>query len=332
MDTQTLLMGGGLLVCFAILAFVLLAPDDSDKAKARAAKLTGSGNTSKSTRDANAPDNSAARRRQVSDSLKKIEDAAAAAAAEKKRRVTLPQLIEQAGLELSVKNFWMISAVVGLVFLAVGVVTGQKIWVIGLMGVVGCFGLPRWFIASKRKKRQKKFVAEFSNAIDVIVRGIKSGLPVNECLKIIGRDAQEPVRTEFHLLTEGMRLGLSLEQSLNRMYQRTPINEVNFFAIVLMIQQQTGGNLAEALGNLGSVLRSRKMMLGKIAALSMEAKASAGILGSMPFAVSGMVHTASPEYLLPLFTTKFGNMLLLGAGLWMCCGVLVMKKMINIQV
>ena len=330
MDQQTLLMGGGLLVALGILAFVLLAPTGDDKAKARAAKLTGSGNTSKSVRDTNAPDNSEARRRQVSSSLKKIEEAAAADKAKKK--VSLEQMIEQAGMELTVKNFWIISAVVGLLFLAVGVVTGQKIWVIGLMGVVGFLGLPRWFVGSKRKKRQKKFVDEFSNAIDVIVRGVKSGLPVNECLKIIGRDAAEPVRTEFHLLTEGLRLGLSLEQSLDRMYQRMPINEVNFFAIVLLIQQQTGGNLAEALGNLGGVLRSRKMMLGKIAALSMEAKASAGILGSMPFVVSGMVHMASPDYLQPLFTTKFGNMLLIGAGLWMCCGVLVMKNMINIKV
>ena len=330
MDTQMLMMGGGLLVAFAILAFVLLSPDDNDKAKARAAKLTGSGNTSKAVRDAGAPDNSEARRKQVSSSLKKIEDAAAEN--KKKNKVSLEQLIAQAGLELSIKNFWIISAVVGLVMLAIGIVTGQKLWVTGLMGVIGFLGLPRWWVGSKRKKRQKKFVLEFSNAIDVIVRGVKSGLPVNECLKIIGRDAQEPVRTEFHLLTEGLRLGLSLEQSLDRMYQRMPVNEVNFFAIVLLIQQQTGGNLAEALGNLGTVLRNRKMMLGKIAALSMEAKASAGILGSMPFVVSGLVHTASPDYLVPLFATKFGNMLLLGAGLWMCIGILVMKNMINIKV
>ena len=330
MDQQTLMMGGGLLVAFAILAYVLLAPDDSDKAKARAAKLTGSGNTSKAVRADGAPDNSQARRKQVSDSLKKIEEAAAADKAKKK--VDLQQMIEQAGLELTVRNFWMISGVVGLVLLAVGVVTGQKLWVIGLMGVIGFLGLPRWFISSRRKKRQKKFVDEFSNSIDVIVRGVKSGLPVNECLKIIARDAQEPVRTEFHLLTEGIRLGLSLEQSLDRMYKRMPINEVNFFAIVLLIQQQTGGNLAEALGNLGTVLRNRKSMLGKIAALSMEAKASAGILGAMPFAVSGMVHTASPDYLQPLFTTKYGNMLLLGAGVWMGIGVFVMKNMINIKV
>ena len=330
MDGQTLLVGGGLAVAVLVLAFVLLAPTEQDRAKKRAAHVTGKGNVSKAAKAQGAPDNSKERRRQVADSLKKIEDAQAKA--KDKKKVDLEQLLDQAGLEISIRNFYVVSGVVGLVFVAVGFVTGQALWVTGAMGVVGGLGLPRWFVSSKRKKRQKKFVNEFSNAIDVIVRGVKSGLPVNECLKIIGRDAQEPVKTEFYLLTEGLRLGLSLEQSLDRMYKRMPINEVNFFAIVLLIQQQTGGNLAEALGNLGTVLRNRKSMLGKIAALSMEAKASAAILGSMPFIVSTLVHLANPDYLRPLFTTQFGNMLLLGAGMWMLCGVVVMKNMINIKV
>ena len=330
MASQTILVGGGIALAVLILAYVFLAPTEGDKAKKRAAHLSGKGNVSKAAKVAGAPDNSKERRRQVADSLKKIEDAQAAA--KTKKKVTLEQLLDQAGLEITVRTFYIVSMVVGLVFIGLGFVTGQKLWVVGAMGLVGGLGLPRWFVGSKRKKRQKKFINEFSNAIDVIVRGVKSGLPVNECLKIIGRDAQEPVRTEFHLLTEGLRLGLSLEQSLDRMYKRMPVNEVNFFAIVLLIQQQTGGNLAEALGNLGGVLRSRKSMLGKIAALSMEAKASAGILGSMPFIVSTLVHLANPDYLMPLFTTSFGNMMLLGAGLWMSIGVFVMKNMINIKV
>ena len=330
MDQQMILIGGGLLVAFGALAFVLLAPTENDKAKARAASLTGAGNTSKSTAQAGAPDNSKERRKQVAESLKKIEDAQAKAKG--KQKVTLQQMIDQAGFEMTVRTFWIVSAVAGLFFLGVGIFTAQKPWVIGAMGVIGGLGVPRWFIGSRRKKRQKKFVDEFSNSIDVIVRGVKSGLPVNECLKIIARDAQEPVKSEFHMLVEGQRLGLSLEQSLDRMYERMPVGEVNFFAIVLLIQQQTGGNLAEALGNLAGVLRSRKMMLGKIAALSMEAKASAAILASMPFVVSTMVHMSSPEYLEPLFTTKTGNMLLIGSAIWMTIGIVVMKNMINIKV
>ncbi|WP_031554276.1 type II secretion system F family protein [Parvularcula oceani] len=329
MDQQMLLALLGGLVAFGALAVLLLAPSGNDKASKRAAALAGGGNSSRNV-SAQAPDNAKERRKQVADSLKKIEDAAAAA--EKKKKVGLEETIAQAGFELSVREFYILSAIVALVFCAIGLLTAQKPWVIGAMTLVGGLGAPRWFINAKRKKRQKKFVEEFSNAIDVIVRGVKSGLPVNECLKIIARDAQEPVRTEFHLLTEGVRLGLSLEQSLDRMYKRMPINEVNFFSIVLLIQQQTGGNLAEALGNLGSVLRARKMMLGKIAALSMEAKASAVILGSMPFVVSLMVHLSSPEYLQPLFQTKIGNLMLIGAGLWMAIGVFVMKNMINIKV
>lgn len=329
MDRDTLMIGGGIVLALLALAFVLLGEGEEAKAKKRVAALGGGSGSRSQAGGGASPDNSKERRRQVAESLKKIEDAAAA---QKKKKVSLEQTIEQAGLEISVRDFWMLSALLGLVFIGVGFITGQKLWVVGAMGLVGGLGMPRWIVGMARKKRQKKFVEEFSNAIDVIVRGVKSGLPVSECLKIIARDAQEPVKTEFHLLTEGIRLGLSLEQSLDRMYQRMPVGEVNFFAIVLLIQQQTGGNLAEALGNLASVLRSRKAMLGKIAALSMEAKASAAILGSMPFIVSTLVQLSSPEYLNPLFTTRFGNVLLIGAALWMGIGVLVMKNMINIKV
>ena len=329
MDQKTLMIGLGLLVAFGGLAFVMLAPSEADKAKKRASMVGGKGNTSRPG-TTHAQDTSKDRRRHVADSLKRIEEAQAAA--EKKKKISLQQTIEQAGLDLTVRNFYLISAIVGLLFFAVGLVTQQKPWVVGAMGLIGGLGMPRWWIGRLRKKRQAKFVDEFANAIEVIVRGVKSGLPVNECLKIIAKDSQEPVKSEFHLLTEGIRLGLSLEQSLDRMYNRMPVNEVNFFGIVLLIQQQTGGNLAEALGNLSTVLRNRKMMLGKIAALSMEAKASAAILGAMPFIVTTLVHLSSPDYLDPLFSTKFGNMLLIGAGLWMTIGVLVMKKMINIKV
>ena len=210
--------------------------------------------------------------------------------------------------------------------------SGQKLWISGLLFFVGSLGFPQWVVGFLKNRRQKKFATEFSNAIDVIVRGVKSGLPVNECLKIIGREAPAPVCDEFHLLTESLRVGLSLEQALERMFERMPLQEVNFFGIVLMIQQKTGGNLAEALGNLANVLRSRKMMEGKIKALSSEAKASAYIIGALPFLVMGAVKLASPDYLEPLFSTPTGNFVLLGSGIWMSMGVLVMKNMIKIKV
>ena len=163
------------------------------------------------------------------------------------------------------------------------------------------------------------------------MRGVKSGLPVNECLKIIARESPPPVAEEFHLLTESIRVGLSLEQALDRMYERMPLQEVNFFGIVLMIQQKTGGNLAEALGNLAIVLRSRKLMEGKVKALSAEAKASAYIIGALPFLVAGAVHFSAPDYLTPLITTRTGNFILMGAGFWMGMGIMIMRKMIQIK-
>lgn len=329
MDPRTLIAIVAAVACALALGFAVLQPSANEKAQKRAAALGVARGAAKGTTGAQA-DGARDRRKQVADSLKKLEDRQKELS--KKKRLTLAQLISQAGFEFSVRDFYMMSAISSLVLVGLGVLTAQAPLVIGAMGVVGGLGLPRWFVGNARKKRQKKFVNEFGNSIDVIVRGVRSGLPVNECLKIISRDAQSPVKEEFHQMVEGIRLGLSLEQVLDRMYQRMPVNEVNFFGIVLIIQKQTGGNLAEALANLSGVLRSRKMMLGKISALSMEAKASAAILSAMPFFVSGMVYLSAPDYLAPLHQTQTGQFMLICAAVWMLIGVLVMKNMINIKV
>jgi len=178
-------------------------------------------------------------------------------------------------------------------------------------------------------RRQKAFLEEFANAIDVIVRGVKSGLPVNDCLRIIANEAAEPVRTEFRDLVEGQKVGISLDQGLAKIYERMPLAEVNFFQIVLNIQQKSGGNLAEALGNLSKVLRERKKMRAKIQSVSQEAKSSAAIIGALPPGVAGVLYLAAPEYLMPLFVTTTGHMIIVGGLMWMMIGVLVMRKMIN---
>ena len=330
MEPKTIILIALGIISFAALAFVVLAPSNNEKAARRAGLGKNPSGSKKTTAGPSELDAPKDRRKQVQDSLRRIDEKNKELAAKKK--VDLNQRLEQAGLEFSEKEFYMLSAICALVFFAIAMITGQSTFVTLAMAVAGALGFPRWMLNFLTKRRQKKFVSEFSNAIEVIVRGVKSGLPVNECLKIIGRDAQEPVKTEFHLLTEGIRLGLSLEQSLERMYQRMPLNEVNFFSIVLIIQKQTGGNLAEALGNLATVLRNRKLMEGKISALSTEAKASAVILGALPFMVALMVHLSSPDYLLPLFETQKGNFILIGAGVWMSIGILVMKNMISIKV
>ncbi len=330
MDQQTLIIGALILLVVGAVLFLVLSSGQKEKAQKRVANMRGTSARGRGAKGAKDDANNKDRRKKLSESLQKIDDQNKQN--KKKNRLTLEQMIEQSGMEFSVQKFYLISVVTAFALGGLGFVTGQKLWVTGLMFFVGGIGLPRWFINSARKRRQKKFMNEFSNAIDVIVRGVKSGLPVNECLKIISREAPAPVNEEFFTLTEGLRVGLSLEQGLERLCERMPVQEANFFSIVLLIQQKTGGNLAEALGNLSTVLRSRKAMEGKVKALSSEAKASAMIIGALPFLVAGAVHLSSPEYLQPLFNTKNGNFILLGAGIWMGMGIMVMRKMIAIKV
>jgi tight adherence protein B len=177
----------------------------------------------------------------------------------------------------------------------------------------------------------KKFTEEFPNATDVIVRGIKSGLPVNDCLKVIAKEGSEPLAGEFRQLVESSAMGVSFDQSLEKMYDRMPTSEVRFFAIVMSIQQKTGGNLAEALSNLSTVLRARKLMVEKIKAMSGEAVASAFIIGCLPPGVMILVYMSTPSYMMPMFTDPRGHLMLLGAAVWMGTGIFVMKKMINFK-
>lgn len=330
MDQQLIITAVLGLVGFGALAFVVLAPTQSDKAKKRLSTLETRKNAKRAGAARENENANKDRRRKVQDALNKVDQKTKEL--KKKKKITLEQKLEQAGLSFGVREFYIGSFVCAVVLGFIGFVSGQQLPVTAGLVFIGGFGLPQWFVGFAIKRRQKKFVDEFSNAIDVIVRGVKSGLPVNECLKIIAAEAPKPVNEEFHQLVEGFRIGLTLEQGMTRMYERMPLQEVSFFGIVLMIQQKTGGNLAEALSNLAGVLRGRKLMEGKIRALSSEAKASAMIIGALPFLVMGAVSVASPGYLEPLFTTKEGNFILLGAGVWMSMGIFVMKQMMQIKV
>ncbi len=270
-------------------------------------------------------DKSAARRKHIQETLKQFEEA------EKKRRkkLTVRQMISQAGLEISMNVFIIASLVVGAAFFIGSMIAGVPIYVAAVAAIVGAFGLPRWFLKVLIKRRKETFLREFADAIDVMVRGIKAGLPVSDALKVIAKETPAPVGPEFAEVVEGQRIGITIDQGLERMFERMPLAEVNFLAIVMAIQAKTGGNLAEALGNLSRVLRDRKKMKQKIDSVSQEAKASAMIIGALPFCIGGAMMVLNPTYLNPLFETKLGNVMLLGSGLWMTCGVLVMRKMIN---
>ncbi len=268
------------------------------------------------------------RRRQVAETLKELEDRQ-----KQREKVTMRLRLQRAGLDISPRSFWMAS-------LACGAIVGLGIWavapnlpiVVPMLGAfVGVLGLPRWIVARITKRRQYKFTDEFANSIDIIVRGVKSGLPLIECLNIIARESPQPISGEFKELVEQQRVGVPLGEAFEKMMVRVPLAEVRFFAIVIAIQQQAGGNLSEALGNLSGVLRDRKRLEAKVRALSAEAKASAAVLGALPFVVMLLVYITTPSYIALLWTTKFGQFLLAAAGFWMTCGILVMRKMINFK-
>ncbi len=274
-----------------------------------------------------APDANQQRRKNVQALLKDLEKAQAA----QKQRPTLRRRIEQAGLSITPRTFWTICATAALCAVAVCMLAGQSFLVMGLAGFGAGFGLPRWVLSYLRKRRLKKFTEEFANAIDVIVRSVRSGLPTIEALKIVAKESPAPVGPEFATLCEGLKIGVSLEQGLKRMLERMPTSEVAFFTIVMTIQQKSGGNLSEALANLSNVLRDRKRLQGKIQAMSSEAKASAMIIGSLPPGVMLLVYLSTPTYIAALFTERLGNLMLVGCVVWMSIGIFVMNKMISFK-
>jgi tight adherence protein B len=209
---------------------------------------------------------------------------------------------------------------------------GLPLLALPVVFIVGCFGLPRWVVGYLVRRRQNKFLNDFADAIDVMVRGLKSGLPVAETVKIIASEISEPVGPEFAEVVDGQKVGISIDQGIERMAERMPMAEVSFLAIVMSIQAKTGGNLSEALGNLSRVLRDRKRMKNKVRSVSQEAKSSAAIIGSLPFCMIGAIYVMSPEYIELLFQTKIGNIALAGCAVWMTMGMMTMKKMINFDI
>ncbi len=268
------------------------------------------------------------RRKSVQDSLKEMEDKQKAKSASQSAP-SLAMRIQQAGLSWSRQTFIIISVVLGAAGFAIPYFLNAPLYAAAGLAVAGALGMPLWIVNFLRKRRFKKFLKEFPNSVDIIVRGIKAGLPLNDCMRIIAAEAAEPVRSEFRQIHEQQALGMAMGDAVARLPDRVPVPEANFFAIVIAIQQRAGGNLAEALGNLSKVLRERARLVGKVKALSAEAKASAYIIGSLPLIVMFLVYLTSPDYIMLLFTTQIGNLILLVAGVWASMGVLIMRRMIN---
>jgi tight adherence protein B len=264
------------------------------------------------------------RREQVEETLKDIE-----IRQKKSKNPPLHIKIEQAGLSWSKAKFIAFAAGLSVLAFGAAIVFGVGLIPALVASFAAAFGAPLWLLSFLKNRREKRFLLGFPDAVDVIVRGIKSGLPLADSLKIIAVEAQEPMRSEFKAIMETQTIGMPLGEACGKLYERMPLPEANFFGIVISIQQKAGGNLSEALGNLSRVLRDRKKMKAKIQAMSMEAKASASIIGSLPVAVGGLVYLTSPDYIELLWKVDLGRMMLAACALWMSMGVFVMKKMIN---
>jgi tight adherence protein B len=311
------------LVAVAIggVAYVFLYPSLSGERKAEQ-RMQSVTKTEQLTRAARGPQKS--RRDLVESSLKDFEERH-----KKSKRVPLSVRIARAGLSWSKRQFIIISAFIGIGLFFLGFMSGAGLLGAAGLGFAGAFGVPRWLLSYLRKRREGKFIAGLPDAVDIIVRGVKAGLPLADCIRMITMESAEPLKTEFRLIMDTQAIGIPLGEACGKLYERTPLPEANFFGIVVSIQQKAGGNLSEALGNLSKVLRDRKKMRAKIQAMSQEAKASAAIIGALPIAVMILVYITTPHYISLLFTNPTGHIMLAGSAVWMTMGVLVMKKMIN---
>lgn len=348
-DILIYVIGGLAFLVIAGLGLALTGNESQEKAAKRAKQIGAGEKADSKGRGKN--DAMASRRKQTQQMLKKLREQ------DEARRKSLnaegmQAKLRQAGLELSPQNFYIICAVLAVVFAGLAYASGAagpppvfgfdlkeilgeqgaRIATISAAALAGGVGLPNWVLSFLAKGRNKKMMNQFGDAIDVIVRGVKSGLPLTECLRIIAAESPAPLGPEFAQLTDNLQMGMTTERALQQFYKRVPLSEVNFFVIVLSIQAKAGGNLSEALGNLSAVIRQRRMMREKIKALSSEAKASAYIIGALPFAVGFMVYLTTPSYIIELFIKPTGHMILFMAACLMGTGIMVMRKMINFDI
>jgi tight adherence protein B len=326
MDQQTLIAicGVGLVICVGLL---FMGGESSGDGK-RVRELTGKKTLGSNIKEKLKVEDTGARRKQIEETLGKIEERQKS---KRKKSKSLEARLIQADWSTKPQTFLIVSMGVAAAAAIIPFILGLDILkCVGLGFVVG-FGIPRFFLNSAITKRQTKFTASFADAMDIIVRGVRTGLPLGDCLRIIAHESPAPLGTEFRRVVEGESLGIPIEVCLEQMYERMPISEVSFFSTVLNIQKTTGGNLGESLANLSAVLRGRKILREKIKALSAEAKVSAIIIGSLPIVVMLLVTVASPEYMDPLYKTETGQKNMMIGAVMMVMGTVMMRKMMNFK-
>jgi tight adherence protein B len=319
---QTLLLAGGLMTVLGLLAVAFVGPSPRKELQRRML---------------------AVRERHSESATAKVEAQMRKAIANRKPRFNqtgeeltkvqmLGRRLAMTGKSWTVVQFSQVVVGLGLVVaLAIYLRSGHLVMSLFIGSAIG-FGLPHMVVGHFIKRRLTKFTQHFPDAIDLLVRGLRSGLPVTETLQVVAKEIPGPVGEEFKLVTERIKIGRSMEDALQESANRLQTPEFSFFCITLAIQRETGGNLAETLSNLGAVLRSRAQMKLKIRALSSESKASAYIVGSLPFLVFIMIWWVNPEYLAGFFTEERLMIAGLGGLLWMSIGVFIMAKMVSFEI
>lgn len=250
-----------------------------------------------------------------------------------KDSLTLKGKMRQAGVKPSLARFWILSIFGGL---ALGGLTnsftGLPLPVVILITITGIFGLPRMVLKFLIGRRQKKFLEEFAEALEAMVRLLKSGMPVSEAIHMVGREFGGPVGFEMDRIYDEQRVGVTLPEAVHKAAERMPLTEMKMFATGITIQAETGSSLSEILTNLANVIRDRYRLKRKVKAMSAEAKTSAIIIGSLPLFVSGMLYLLNPGYMQPMLDSGTGRLVLYGAGVWMVIGMIVIRQMINFKI
>ncbi len=244
----------------------------------------------------------------------------------------LRKRIEMTGKSISLAKYGLFSVGLGVVIMTLLLFKGAPFLLALFVGCFAAFGVPHFAVGMLIKRRIAKFTVNFPDAIELMVRGLRSGLPITETLGIVANELQGPVGDEFRTVSDKMKIGRTMEAALQETADRLGTPEFQFFVITLAIQRETGGNLAETLSNLADVLRKRAQMKLKIRAMSSESKASAYIVGSLPFAVFLLVWMANPTYLGAFFTDERLMIAGMGGLLWMSIGVFIMSKMVNFEI
>ncbi|MGQ0677496.1 MAG: type II secretion system F family protein, partial [Rhodospirillales bacterium] len=249
------------------------------------------------------------------------------------RREMLTRRLSRTGYRVSLGSYALASVAVAAASTFIEIEFMRMPLLVGLVGGIGAgIGLPHAFVGYLIGRRTRAFLAAFPEAVELIVRGIKSGLPVSEEIAAVGREIADPVGYEFRQISDGLRFGQTLEEAMWDAAKRLEIADFNFFVVSLAVQRETGGNLAETLENLSDVLRKRRQMKLKVRAMSSEARASALIIGSLPFVMLGILLLLAPAYIGLLFTDPRGQLVIVGAGVLMLGGVLVMAKMVRFEI